>query len=521
MAQATVDYSVRLQVMQSSVSNLQKVLDKLEPNSAGFNKLDKIIKAITREMEDFQVQTSKAFTSQQQFNKAEKTLEKIGDNLIRAQNTVDGLKFKDIKLTDDQVKSFDLLKEQLKKVNEEVDTVKENFKETLLGKGRNKSIIEGVDANLVTKNFDTILNRLPKAIEKANKEFYAAQQKFDLFSTKKDRASLLTTEGITKNSLGDDFFNRFFEETKSGAIRFLTRGFGKGEVKQQFLQALKNEFQLDQKDIDALVASMNGKDTFKDFNQAFLNMGADATANIFGDSWKNKLSADLAEARTKRDEAEKTLKDLQNVYSQFSAGMERDAEGRGIGEVSKAIDEQKVKVAELNRQYKELEGTYVKQVQQDQNLADSKRALNNSLTTLKDDLNSVNVAFLQAQEAQRAFSSIKTAITNFMGFTQVLNLTKKAIREAMNHIKQLDQTMSGIAIVTDMTTEDLWAQIDTYSEIAQKYGTTIQGAYEVSKIYYQAGYETNDVLTLMNETLKLSKVSGLDYAKATDYMMTA
>jgi len=57
--------------------------------------------------------------------------------------------------------------------------------------------------------------------------------------------------------------------------------------------------------------------------------------------------------------------------------------------------------------------------------------------------------------------------------------------------------------------------------MAQTYGTSIKGAYEVSQIYYQQGLKTNEVLTLTNETLKLSKVSGLDYAATTDYMTTA
>jgi len=48
--------------------------------------------------------------------------------------------------------------------------------------------------------------------------------------------------------------------------------------------------------------------------------------------------------------------------------------------------------------------------------------------------------------------------------------------------------------------------------MAQSYGVTIKGAYEVSQIFYQQGLETNDVMTLTNETLKLAKISGLDYA---------
>jgi len=48
----------------------------------------------------------------------------------------------------------------------------------------------------------------------------------------------------------------------------------------------------------------------------------------------------------------------------------------------------------------------------------------------------------------------------------VLNITKNAVREAMNHIKDLDTVMNGISIVTDMTTDDLWKQVDAYSEMA-------------------------------------------------------
>ena len=50
----------------------------------------------------------------------------------------------------------------------------------------------------------------------------------------------------------------------------------------------------------------------------------------------------------------------------------------------------------------------------------------------------------------------------------------------LKNIKELDNVMNGIAIVTDMTTSDLWNQIDAYTKMAQQYGTTIKGAYEVS-----------------------------------------
>jgi hypothetical protein len=37
-----------------------------------------------------------------------------------------------------------------------------------------------------------------------------------------------------------------------------------------------------------------------------------------------------------------------------------------------------------------------------------------------------------------------------------LNLTKRAVKDAMAHIKELDTVMNKISIVTDMSTSDLW-----------------------------------------------------------------
>jgi hypothetical protein len=48
-----------------------------------------------------------------------------------------------------------------------------------------------------------------------------------------------------------------------------------------------------------------------------------------------------------------------------------------------------------------------------------------------------------------------------MGFYQVMNLVKKAVTDAYNHIKTLDSAMNAIAVVSnDLTTADLWKQVD-------------------------------------------------------------
>ena len=125
------------------------------------------------------------------------------------------------------------------------------------------------------------------------------------------------------------------------------------------------------------------------------------------------------------------------------------------------------------------------------------------------------------EEKQKNLSNIQMAISRWMGFYQVLNLTKRAITSMQNHIKDLDDVMTKIAVVTNMSQEDLWGQIGKYSEIARQYGVAIKGVYEISQIYYQQGLNKGDVMNLTTETLKMARIAGIDYATAADYMTTA
>jgi len=50
----------------------------------------------------------------------------------------------------------------------------------------------------------------------------------------------------------------------------------------------------------------------------------------------------------------------------------------------------------------------------------------------------------------------------WMGFNQVVRLTKTTIKNIINDIRELDKVMTQIAVVTKMTQSDLWAQMSTY-----------------------------------------------------------
>lgn len=129
-----------------------------------------------------------------------------------------------------------------------------------------------------------------------------------------------------------------------------------------------------------------------------------------------------------------------------------------------------------------------------------------------------------ASAAAKSKAELEAVIGQFARFTTlagIMNIFRNSIRAAFNAVKGLDEAMNSIAVVTDMTTQDLWDQIDIYTQMANATGSTIAGAYQVAQLYYQQGLSTNDVMTATTETLKLARVAAIDYASATDYMTSA
>lgn len=129
-----------------------------------------------------------------------------------------------------------------------------------------------------------------------------------------------------------------------------------------------------------------------------------------------------------------------------------------------------------------------------------------------------------ANAAAKSKGELEQVIQSFARFTTlagIMDIFRNSIRAAFGAVKELDEAMNSIAVVTDMTTQDLWEQIDVYTQMANATGSTIAGAYQVAQLYYQQGLSTNDVMTATTETLKLARVAAIDYASATDYMTSA
>ena len=123
--------------------------------------------------------------------------------------------------------------------------------------------------------------------------------------------------------------------------------------------------------------------------------------------------------------------------------------------------------------------------------------------------------------AEQMVGRLQGVVQRWFSIYAAVRMVGNAIRSMVSTIKELDATITEIAIVTNKTQSELWGQMPEYTAMARKYAASISGVYKVSQLYYQQGLGQEDVMALSEQTLKMARISGLDYAQATDYMTNA
>lgn len=201
----------------------------------------------------------------------------------------------------------------------------------------------------------------------------------------------------------------------------------------------------------------------------------------------------------------KTLQNTNNVLNSLEATIATLLMGQQDRIDKAAIDE---KTRTLGR------NDLINQIRRDRALPENPKMQNLDFASVEDSL-------AIEQDAKDFEQNLKASIKQWMSAYEIVGLIKRGIREAYQDIKELDTAMTNIAVVTDMTTDQLWGKIDEYMTIAQRYGVTTQGVYEVSQLYYQQGLGESEVMAATTETLKMARIAGIDYSDAADGMTVA
>ena len=120
----------------------------------------------------------------------------------------------------------------------------------------------------------------------------------------------------------------------------------------------------------------------------------------------------------------------------------------------------------------------------------------------------------------REAQNIDRQIQSYFGLSQMIRKVGDIARDAFSTVKELDKAMTETAVVTNFSVGDMWEMLPTYTAQANQLGSTIKDVYDAATLYYQQGLNTNQAMSLANETLKMARIAGLDAADATN-MMTA
>ena len=526
----TIDLGVQLRLIESSLRDAQNALKMLKPDSKSFKELQRILAVITQQMNKIEAQSKSPISSTKQLTQIDKEFAKINESIASFQVALSHVDFSELELDPGVAARFQELRTEIADSQKKFQDLKQAQAQAL---GKNADVQALVpDPQIVQKGYDALAKAIEdgaaRAEEKQRKAEKALSQKRTQYQPLLDKERrLLSVTGTKKDDGTVDIeqdlesvlpnLSQFVARNKDGSIRSWkgkASGFGQGEARKGLLQEVQAAFTLSDDEIQKLAQLTAGQTAPKFIEILQAEIGKRTKSQVFGHAFKDidKAYKDLQPAEAKFATAQS-----ENEQAQRAMAALNDAD-QEVGSGSEAM---RAEIERLNIEVENLKARLIEATQTNTQMQNSLNGMGDAAKKSQQDLEKTNNELERTKNVASAFDRIKQGIINFTGFHQVMRMVGSAVREAMNHIKQLDSTMNGIAIVTNMTTADLWDQVGVYSDIARQYGVSIQGAYEVSKIYYQAGYETNEVMTLMNETLKLSKISGLDYATTTDYMMTA
>jgi len=95
-----------------------------------------------------------------------------------------------------------------------------------------------------------------------------------------------------------------------------------------------------------------------------------------------------------------------------------------------------------------------------------------------------NAQLDQVKAREQMIGNIQTFVQRWFSVYAAARMVSNAFRTIKTDLKDLDDIMTKIAIVTDKTQGELWKQMPDYSAMAKQYATSIKGVYEVSQLYY-------------------------------------
>ena len=498
-----VGVQLELNNVQEIISSLQKAMSNVKPDTKGYAGIVSELSKAEKRAESLASKLSQGFTTKAGLQSFTKGFEDLIAMVDVVNNKVGQINFDNLTLTADQQAKMNEFTKNIQDARDAYNAFEtDKLRDAVSASQDLQNVFKRLNLNIDTTSLDSAINSIKTKIASLQKEMDTEAKKA---TTNEARAASRQSEIDELNRLKKLFtskdlsktFPEFFKDT--------------GDFKKGGNQALVNL--LKQLGIDNDTIELVKKTAGKKIKEIQAEMEKAINTRIKTKESQRNTASDNAKAA--RDAVERlTAEQKENINSQQELqNVQNNPEMvQARKQETDAIEQENVKIREL-----------IQLIMQAFNggLGKNSNDLKAALDAVRESGGAAAAELENLNQRTKTVENIKRSVSMWMGFNQVLRLTRTAIKNVVKDIRDLDKVMTEIAVVTNMSQKDLWNQMNTYQAIAKQYGVATTGVYQVSQIYYQQGLQTSDVMALTNETLKMAKIAGLDYGAAADYMTVA
>ena len=476
----TFDANLKVGQVESAIGQIQKALNDLHLSGNITRGLNSTFEKLSDEITNFKALTSKEVTSTADFNKIEKSAEKIDELYSKLRISIKDLSSrtgKDLEklFPESLVRNISSAQKAIDDYTKKQETFGTKISET-------EKNIEGLEKELKEVTNKPIWDDEKKAqLANASKEL--KQTKEEIENVKQE---LIQFQNAT--DINDPIFEKYgdINDVLEAEQRLIQKSQELLELRDQLLVEKKIKFITVEKQAET-IQKINA-----DLQQARENLkNLEEQKKKFEDvsiegSGLNLLINKISELTGK--DVSKIGTDISNIKQELKSFSSEQLEklAKGLQEASGSAEDAKGAIRILREAVREFGGTVQKTTDQ----------------------------FGEVEQ-------LKKRIQYFFGLNNTIQLVKRTMKSAISTIKELDAAMTATAVVTDFTVADMWEQLPEYTKRANELGVSTKAAYEAATLYYQQGLKTNEVMAISNETLKMARIAGLDAAISTDRMTNA
>lgn len=171
--------------------------------------------------------------------------------------------------------------------------------------------------------------------------------------------------------------------------------------------------------------------------------------------------------------------------------------------------------AKLNQQIKDLQNKNINlNVKTDNATKEAQKNINNIDKAVKQTTKSADTF---GQKLKNALHIGSAAAFVYKG----ISLIKQAANNAVNSVKELNQSLTNLRIVTNSSQSEAENYMTTYNSMARELGATTTEVADAATDWLRQGKSISETNQLIQDSMKLSKVGMIDSADATTYLTSA